>query len=78
MDSAGDKTDGFNHQLAIKLSRALNTINPNDLLAQRVVDIAKTNTLEGFTKGMFCCNRLYNVSIFVQRRGRSASLKSLF
>jgi pre-mRNA-splicing factor ATP-dependent RNA helicase DHX38/PRP16 len=45
------ETDNFIHQLAIKLSRALNIINPNDLLAQRVTDIAKTNTLEGFTKG---------------------------
>ncbi|KAG6919467.1 hypothetical protein DXG01_005726 [Tephrocybe rancida] len=40
----------FKHQLAIKLSRALNTINPNDQLALRVIDIAKTNSLEGFTK----------------------------
>ncbi|PCH33035.1 pre-mRNA splicing factor [Wolfiporia cocos MD-104 SS10] len=40
--------DDFTHQLAIKLSRALNIVNPNDLLARRVQDIAKTNTLEGF------------------------------
>ncbi|KAJ7232855.1 hypothetical protein B0H12DRAFT_1028838 [Mycena haematopus] len=40
----------FNHQLAIKLSRALNTLNPNDLLAQRVTDIAKTNSVESFVK----------------------------
>uniref|UniRef100_A0A0W0F2G2 Pre-mRNA-splicing factor ATP-dependent RNA helicase PRP16 n=1 Tax=Moniliophthora roreri TaxID=221103 RepID=A0A0W0F2G2_MONRR len=40
----------FNHQLAIKLSRALNIVNPNDLLAQRVTDIAKTNSLDGFIK----------------------------
>ncbi|KAH9931272.1 P-loop containing nucleoside triphosphate hydrolase protein [Fomitopsis serialis] len=40
--------DGFTHQLAIKLSRALNLVNPNDLLARRVQDIAKTNTLDGF------------------------------
>ncbi|KIJ60094.1 hypothetical protein HYDPIDRAFT_177540 [Hydnomerulius pinastri MD-312] len=39
----------FKHQVAIKLSRALNIINPNDLLAERVMDIAKTNTVEGFT-----------------------------
>jgi pre-mRNA-splicing factor ATP-dependent RNA helicase DHX38/PRP16 len=44
----------FNHQLAIKLSRALNTLNPNDLLAQRVTDIAKTNSVEGFVKGVLC------------------------
>ncbi|KAF7340214.1 Pre-mRNA-splicing factor ATP-dependent RNA helicase PRP16 [Mycena venus] len=40
----------FNHQIAIKLSRALNTLNPNDLLAQRVTDIAKTNSVDGFVK----------------------------
>ncbi len=51
MASTTDAHDEFNHQIAIKLSRALNTLNPNDLLAQRVTDIAKTNTLEGFTKG---------------------------
>ncbi|THH05571.1 hypothetical protein EW145_g4696 [Phellinidium pouzarii] len=42
--------DAFVHELAIKLSRALNTINPNDLLARRVIDIAKNNTLEGFVQ----------------------------
>ncbi|KAJ7102564.1 pre-mRNA splicing factor [Mycena belliarum] len=42
--------EDFNHQLAIKLSRALNTLNPNDLLAQRVTDIANTNSVEGFVK----------------------------
>ncbi|KAF8213824.1 P-loop containing nucleoside triphosphate hydrolase protein [Mycena galopus ATCC 62051] len=30
--------------------RALNTLNPNDLLAQRVTDIAKTNSVDGFVK----------------------------
>ncbi|KAF8060913.1 P-loop containing nucleoside triphosphate hydrolase protein, partial [Lyophyllum atratum] len=49
MSTSGDEGSAFNHQLAIKLSRALNSINPNDLLAQRVSDIAKTNTVEGFT-----------------------------
>ncbi|KAF9073957.1 P-loop containing nucleoside triphosphate hydrolase protein [Rhodocollybia butyracea] len=43
-------TDDFTHTLAIKLSRALNTLNPNDLLAQRVADIAKSSTLDGFIK----------------------------
>ncbi|KAF9456689.1 hypothetical protein BDZ94DRAFT_1241351 [Collybia nuda] len=50
MTSSENGTNDFIHQLAIKLSRALNIINPNDLLAQRVTDIAKTNTLDGFTK----------------------------
>ncbi|PAV24377.1 pre-mrna splicing factor [Pyrrhoderma noxium] len=40
--------DAFVHELAIKLSRALNTINPNDLLARRVIDIAKNNSEQGF------------------------------
>ncbi|TFK76614.1 P-loop containing nucleoside triphosphate hydrolase protein [Pluteus cervinus] len=39
----------YNHQLAIKLSRVLNLVVPNDLLAQRVTDLAKTNSLDGFT-----------------------------
>ena|ERR1700722_14856004 len=43
--------DKFIHQLAIKLSRALNTINPNDLLARRVSDIAKTTTVDEFING---------------------------
>ncbi|KAJ7480011.1 hypothetical protein B0H11DRAFT_1725264 [Mycena galericulata] len=42
--------EDFNHQVAIRLSRALNTLNPNDLLAQRVTDIAKTNSVEAFIK----------------------------
>ncbi|KAF8224025.1 hypothetical protein L208DRAFT_1313634 [Tricholoma matsutake] len=50
MASSSHADDGFIHQLAIKLSRALNTVNPNDLLAQRVTDIAKTNSLDDFTK----------------------------
>jgi hypothetical protein len=51
MATSGHANDEFIHQLAIKLSRALNIVNPNDLLAQRVVDIAKTNSLDDFTKG---------------------------
>lgn len=47
-----DQPNSFLHQIAIKLSRALNIINPNDLLAQRVVDIANTNSVEGFMKGL--------------------------
>ncbi|KAJ8591344.1 P-loop containing nucleoside triphosphate hydrolase protein [Rhizopogon salebrosus TDB-379] len=48
--SVDNGSDGFKHQVAIKLSRALNTINPNDLLAERVIDIAKTNSADGFAK----------------------------
>jgi hypothetical protein len=49
-NSVDSQRDEFNHHLAIKLSRALN-INPNDLLAQRVSELAKQHTLEGFTNG---------------------------
>ncbi|KAJ7051210.1 hypothetical protein C8F01DRAFT_999672 [Mycena amicta] len=42
--------EDFNHQLAIKLSRALNTLNPNDLLAQRVTDIARSSSVADFIK----------------------------
>ncbi|KAF9448842.1 pre-mRNA splicing factor [Macrolepiota fuliginosa MF-IS2] len=49
MASTSDDRDEFLHHIAIKLSRALNTINPNDLLAERVIDIAKTNSIAGFT-----------------------------
>ncbi|KAI0656823.1 P-loop containing nucleoside triphosphate hydrolase protein [Cubamyces menziesii] len=48
MASTSNGDDEFIHQIAIKLSRALNLVNPNDLLAQRVRDIAKTNTVDGF------------------------------
>lgn len=51
MSPSSDQNDEFLHQIAIKLSRALNLINPNDLLAERVIDIAKTNSVDGFAKG---------------------------
>ena len=43
--------DDYIHQLAIKLSRILNIVNPNDLLARTVIDLAKANSPEGFAKG---------------------------
>ncbi|KAI0696487.1 P-loop containing nucleoside triphosphate hydrolase protein [Cerioporus squamosus] len=48
MASQTNGEDEFTHHIAIQLSRALNLVNPNDLLARRVQDIAKTNTVEGF------------------------------
>lgn len=51
MASSNDGTDDFTHRIAIQLSRALNTLNPNDLLAKRVQDIAKTNSVDGFVAG---------------------------
>lgn len=50
-----DGKDNFVHGLAIKLSRVMNLINPNDLLARRVIDIAKNNSLEAFVKGLSSC-----------------------
>lgn len=44
--------DEFIHQIAIKLSRAINTVNPNDLLARNVVEIAKTQSMDGFMTGV--------------------------
>ncbi|KLO14565.1 P-loop containing nucleoside triphosphate hydrolase protein [Schizopora paradoxa] len=49
-DTKQSAHDAFVHEVAVKLSRALNIINPNDLLARNVIDIAKTNNVEGFIK----------------------------
>ena len=62
MASTTDQNDEFSHQIAIKLSRAmvvLNpmlSVNPNDLLARNVINLAKDNdSVEGFMKGMRSC-----------------------
>jgi hypothetical protein len=43
----------FVHHVAIQISRLLSIPNPNDLLAQRVIDIAKstTHSAAAFEKG---------------------------
>ena len=77
MASSNPGDDDFTHHIAIQLSRALNLVNPNDLLARRVQDIAKTNTLEGFAAGMLirtllkkeCSNALYSGQIIRQVQG---------
>jgi pre-mRNA-splicing factor ATP-dependent RNA helicase DHX38/PRP16 len=51
MASSPTGTDDYTHQLAIKLSRVLNIVNPNDLLARTVIDLAKSHPFEGFAKG---------------------------
>ena len=53
MASPTDDTDDFTHHIAIELSRALNLVNPNDLLAKRVQDIARNNTIDGFVAGAY-------------------------
>ncbi|KAI4520084.1 hypothetical protein K525DRAFT_240665 [Schizophyllum commune Loenen D] len=47
---SGEEVSPYTHQLAIKLSQALNNLTPNDLLAQRVTEIAKSHDAEGFMK----------------------------
>ncbi|KAK4688722.1 pre-mRNA-splicing factor ATP-dependent RNA helicase DHX38/PRP16, partial [Tremellales sp. Uapishka_1] len=43
----------FVHQIAIEISRLMNAINPNDLLARRIIDIAKFNrTGDAFIKAV--------------------------
>jgi len=72
--------DDFIHQLAIKLSRALNIVNPNDLLAQRVTDIAKTNSLDDFTNGICSASRhlVIDTDKYPQRLERLESLRIRF
>ncbi len=55
--------DAFVHEVAVKLSRALNTINPNDLTARNATDTAKSNNVEGFIKGRWT---LFNLSCTVE------------
>ncbi|KAI9493673.1 P-loop containing nucleoside triphosphate hydrolase protein [Zychaea mexicana] len=43
MSDKRESVDEFTHDLAIELSRALNLTNPNDLLAKRVVQLAKND-----------------------------------
>lgn len=60
MASNGASSDEFVHQIAVKLSRAmvmLNpaiSVNPNDLLARNVINMAQDNeSVEQFMKGLF-------------------------
>jgi hypothetical protein len=50
--ASSDASDDYKHQLAIKLSRAINLVNPNDLFAERVINIAKQSSLQEFIEGM--------------------------
>lgn len=50
--SMADQVDSFTHDIAIQLSRTLNLTNPNDLLAKRVIQIAKNDqNADAFAKG---------------------------
>ena len=61
MSTSKPTEDEFTHQLAIKLSRALNIVNPNDLLARRVQDIARNNSLDGFVSGVYAPVLLHGI-----------------
>jgi hypothetical protein len=49
MDENADEI--FVHNIAIRLSRVMNQINPNDLLARRVISMATSNDTAGFIQG---------------------------
>jgi pre-mRNA-splicing factor ATP-dependent RNA helicase DHX38/PRP16 len=49
----------FVHNVAVRLSRVLNLINPNDLLATRVIDIANANDQDGFSSGTWFCSYFF-------------------
>jgi hypothetical protein len=51
--ASSDASDDYKHQLAIKLSRAINLVNPNDLFAERVINIAKQSSLQEFIEGVY-------------------------
>ncbi|KAL7425016.1 Pre-mRNA-splicing factor ATP-dependent RNA helicase PRP16 [Cryptotrichosporon argae] len=51
--SGHDEEQDFVHHIAIELSRLMNTVNPNDTLARRVMDIARHNrTSDSFLKAV--------------------------
>ena len=79
MALASNDKDKFVHQIAIKLSRQLNIINPNDLLAERVIDIAKTKTVGGFAAGVcFAAGCLFQAYVLTQLRDLLASSRIHF
>lgn len=54
-----DHVDAFTHDIAIQLSRTLNLTNPNDLLAKRVIQIARNDrNPQSFTKGRYTAAQL--------------------
>lgn len=74
-----DGSDNFVHQLAIKLSRVLNIVIPNDLLAQRVIEIAKNDPLDDFIKGILVGFRDWQLlTLLLQRQRLLASSRTLF
>ena len=52
-----DTVDPFVHGIAIKLSRAQNTITPSDILARSVIDIAKGQSRTAFITGALAVSR---------------------
>ncbi|KAF9420204.1 DEAH-box RNA helicase prp16, partial [Entomortierella beljakovae] len=66
------------HQIAIDVSRALNLVNPNDLLARQVIQIARNHKqVQGFVKacaafGKFKEDFLYDLYTKIQNYDREA------
>lgn len=53
MDASTPAGEPFVHHVAVALSRALNSISVNELLARRVIDIARTNaTVASFKRAI--------------------------
>jgi len=46
--ATNEPQDDFIHQLAIKLSRATNSLNPSDVFAKTVIELAKSNPPDAF------------------------------
>ncbi|CAG8493973.1 14631_t:CDS:10, partial [Acaulospora colombiana] len=75
MSQVSDNDSDFVHQLAIDLSRALNLLNPNDLLAKTVIKIAKDHkNVDTFIKDEFLAD-LYT-TIRKRIKEESADLNS--
>ena len=57
--------DPFVHSLAISLSREINLVQPNDLLAKRVIDLVRTNqdSLVTFSKAISTFGRFRDVFV---------------
>ena len=59
--SQPSENNDFVHKIAIELSRAVNLLNPNDLLAKSVIQVAKDHkSVETFIKG-----KIFNRPFFI-------------
>jgi hypothetical protein len=64
--SQSSENNDFVHKIAIELSRAVNLLNPNDLLAKRVIQVAKDHkNVETFIKGKYSENFFFRFKILL-------------